>query len=496
MLRALLVGFLVVSFCQDKDEKLRQEYEEKRLQAPQNAKGQFELGKWCEKKKLREEAIKAYERAIEIDPDHEGARKALGHKKVLGRWTSEKNYADTSWWAHPKVDQKRVDDAIVKGMEYLLNQAGRLPEVKHTHNHKLRCDELVLLTAIQSGWDRNDPRFKGLLQRVLALPLDKTYHVALKAMCLAELDPLKYQQYLAQCAQFLVDNQCENGQWSYGKPTPYMPPPGTFKTTDKGPIPNIETGPEGNSRPDPKAPRPQQIEIKKGQSVGEKTGDNSNSQYAALGLRACLSGLVVVPKETITAAEAWWEKNQKSDGGWGYGAGPNGDSGRPNEPSWGSMTAGAVGCLVIYKYYRSRVWEDKADWRGASSITRGCSWIGSNLTYTANPRHPEINAWQYYFYYAVERAGRLLETEHFGSREWYPEGANALLGRQAADGSWPPEDWGGQQGLQGMTKQMKDQLLPGVITETCFAILFLRRATPKLDDTIKIQSGDQRFEKK
>jgi len=464
--------------AQDPDERTRQQYEEIRLQAAQNAKGQYELGKWCERKRLREEAIKAYERAIEIEPEFEAARKALGHKKVLGRWTSEKNYADSSWWAHPKVDQKRVDDAIVKGVEVLLNQVGKWPDAQ-SFNLKFRYDELVLLTALESGWDRRDPRLVALMDRVSRLPLDRTYHVALRAMCLAAMDPLKYQQFLAQCAQFLVDNQCKSGQWTYGKPVTNLPPPGQYPTTDKGPIPNLSTGVAGDLDPKAKAaPQPKQIEIKKGKSVGEDVGDNSNSQYAALGIRACLSGLVVVPKETIQAAERWWESRQLSDGGWGY------DFANFPQQSWGSMTAGAVGCLAIYKYYRSRVWGEKVDWKADPGIRRGAAWLGQKLTYGGNPNHPFGNLWHHYWVYAVERAGRLLETEQFSGREWYPEGANWLLSRQNADGSWQEEAWG---------QNPKAGHIPGPVSETCFAILFLRRATPKLDDTIRIQSGDKRF---
>jgi hypothetical protein len=467
----------LTAFAQDAEERLRQEYEERRLMAPQNAKGQFDLGKWCERKRLREEAIKAYERAVEIDPEYEPARKALGHKKVLGRWTSEKDYADSSWWAHPKVDQKRVDEAVIKGVNYLLNQVGKWPDA-HSYNLKFRYDELVLLTVLESGWDRRDPRVTALIDRVVRQPLDYTYHVALRAMCLAALDPLKYQQFLAQCAQYLVDTQGKNGQWSYGKPVPHLPAPGQFPTTDKGPIPNISTGLAGDLDPRAKAaPQPKQIEIRKGQNAGPDVGDNSNSQYAALGIRACLSGLVVVPKETIAAAERWWESRQLSDGGWGY------DFANFPQQSWGSMTAGAVGCLAIYKYYRARIWGDKVDWKGDASIARGTAWLGQRLSYGSNPSHPFGNLWHHYWIYAVERAGRLLETEQLGAREWYPDGANWLLSRQNADGSWQEEAWG---------QNPKSSHIPGPVSETCFAILFLRRATPRLDDTIKIETGERR----
>jgi len=458
------------------DGAVREQYEKKRLEAPQTARGQTDLGRWCERVKLREEAVKAYERAIEIDPDFADARKALGHKKVLGRWTSDKNYADPSWWAHPKVEQKKVDAAVVRGGEWLLNNAHKLPEISHTIGSlKLRMEELVLLTLLESGWDRKDPRLTQLMQRVLSLPLDRTYHVSLRAMCLAAIDPLKYQQQLAQCAQYLVDNQADNGGWGYGQPTAI---PASFPAKEQGPV-QIETGNGGVA---PAVSKLKQIELKKLKPVGETMTDNSNAQYAALGLRACLSGLVVVPKETIQAAESYWEKNQRSDGGWAYSG--TGANRVPDDKSYGSMTAGAVGSLVIFKYYRSRVWRQAADWKGADSIKRGVEWLGKELDYAKNPNAP-YNAWQYYWFYAVERAGRLLETEQFAAKEWYPLGADPLMGRQSADGSWTEEKWD----APGGTMSAKFMLAPGVTTETCFALLFLRRATPKTDETIQIKTG-------
>src|ERR1051326_4328986 len=52
-------------------------------------------------------------------------------------------------------------------------------------------------------------------------PLERTYKVVLQAMILEEVDRVKHQHRIVQCAQFLVDNQCQNAQWSYGEPTVY-----------------------------------------------------------------------------------------------------------------------------------------------------------------------------------------------------------------------------------------------------------------------------------
>lgn len=473
-----LASFLLLAF----QDKLQEEYQRKLASAPQNAKGQYDLGRWCDAKKLKAEAEKAYERALQLDSEFKPAREALGHKKVLGRWVSDKLYADSSWWAHPKVEQRKVDEAVVKGVAFLLQNVGKFPEGIHTYGGmpgarvktKLRYDELVLLTALESGFDRGDPRLKSLEQKVLSQPLDLLYHVVLRAMCLAAIDPLKHQQQLAQCAQYIVDNQNSNGGWSYGQTVTFPP---SFGTTEKGPI-RIETG--------PKARAPRQVEIKKGKNVSDKDADTdaSNSQYAALGLRACLSGLVVVPKEVVLAAESYWEKNQDPDGGWGYCAGEQGRN-PPNTKTFGSMTGGGVSALAILKYYRHRVWNESIDIQGSPSIVKGVAWLEKNLDYARNPLCA-FGAWRYYWYYAVERSGRLLETETFGSREWYPDGAHHILGRQKPDGSWPEETW---DNLPAGAMTLKQLGAPGVFYETCFAILFLRRATPKLDETIQIKTG-------
>ncbi|MCX7704034.1 MAG: DUF1570 domain-containing protein [Planctomycetota bacterium] len=58
-----------------------------------DADGFFELGLWAEDRGRRKEAEKCYVRVIELNPDHEGARERLGHKKYKDKWyTNEDDY--------------------------------------------------------------------------------------------------------------------------------------------------------------------------------------------------------------------------------------------------------------------------------------------------------------------------------------------------------------------------------------------------------------------
>ena len=104
------------------------------------------------------------------------------------------------------VDEAKVDQAIKKGVEFLRGAKTDF------HKNNWNSDELILWTFIHAGVPQDDPKFKSLFDAVMGRPLERTYRVALLAMCLEEIDRVKYQEKIAQCAQFLVDNQCKNGQ--------------------------------------------------------------------------------------------------------------------------------------------------------------------------------------------------------------------------------------------------------------------------------------------
>jgi hypothetical protein len=344
------------------------------------------------------------------------------------------------------VNEVAVDRAIKKGIEYLRTAPS--PDLKGGYQNS---DELILYTFIHAGVPETDPKFRELFGSVTTQPLRRTYKVVLLAMCLEAIDRVKYQEKIAQCAQFLVDNQCRNGQWSYGN---------AVESAQKDVrVPELRAeAPTPGAKPPAAKARAPKVTIKK-TAEGPETGDNSNSQYAALGLRACHDANVTVPKEAIEQAIKAWKESQYSEAmkakdgkprvasgvlpeGWNYKA-------DDMKPPYQAMTAGAVGSLVIYDYILGR------DWKKDPLVKSGMAWLTEKF---------EIQLWNGYSMYALERAGVLYGTETFGTRWWYREGANGLIGTQAANGSWgkDSEDW------------------HGLTWDTCFSILFLRRATRPL----------------
>jgi hypothetical protein len=179
----------------------------------------------------------------------------------------------------PGVDQRKIDQAIAKGIEFL--KPADIPAIEGRAD--LLSEELVLWTFVHAGVPYDDPRFLALWKKVVLRPLERTYDVALVAMILEEVDRVRYQKRIAQCAQFLVDNQCRNGQWDYGAPTAAVPPDVNPKELELVPP---KTPPDAKGRRvKPKVTR--KLILRKMRDGADQGGCNSNAQYAALGLRAC-----------------------------------------------------------------------------------------------------------------------------------------------------------------------------------------------------------------
>jgi hypothetical protein len=193
-------------------------------------------------------------------------------------------------------------------------------------------------------------------------------------------------------------------------------------------------------------------------------GDFSNTQFAILGLRACRSAGVDAPPETWKAALAYLRKYQRPDGGWGYVV-----QGEQDEASYASLTCAGVCSLAICLDALGT-----KDPTSDAGLRKALGWLDKNLDPTRNVGADTSSVvgpstWQYYHLYSLERAGRVLGKETIGKRPWYAEGAAWLVARQQSDGHWEDE--------AGMVGTRPKYLTP---SETCFALLFLARATRPL----------------
>ncbi len=180
--------------------------------------------------------------------------------------------------------------------------------------------------------------------------------------------------------------------------------------------------------------------------------DLSNTQFAGLGLRAA-AVLGVQPKtrhwEDLAKDALDYLEDKK--GVSGDKAGFYYERGGERHPT-GSMTAAGLTLAAIALEYGPGTQKQALQ----RAQKRALAWLGEHFSAQFNPMPEAANGqggWHYYYLYGIERVGSLFGVERFGQHPWYEEGARLLVEKQEGDGRW------------------------GNQADTCFALLFLARAT-------------------
>jgi hypothetical protein len=205
----------------------------------------------------------------------------------------------------------------------------------------------------------------------------------------------------------------------------------------------------------------------------EGQGDLSCQQYAALGYKVALERGLEIPLQVFERLTKHLLRSQYEHGGFGY---------TPMDTPTGSMTAAGAACLLICKQAfeasgRGKAWLPQIE----DGLRRAERWIEANWAGPSNPRPgrdpAEADGWQYYYLYGLERFGAFAKLEHFGKYPWYTIGAEWLLEKQEGNGRWPAP-WDRQ-----------DEF------DTCFALLFLRRASAPSTGSTSVRRFDDAFGK-
>jgi hypothetical protein len=138
--------------------------------------------------------------------------------------------------------------------------------------------------------------------------------------------------------------------------------------------------------------------------------------------------------------------------------------------TYASMTCAGVCSVAICGYGLGA-----KDPQKVAAVARGLAWLARNFKVDDNhgitrSHVADAKRWLYYYLYSIERVGKIVGIEELGKQKWYELGATYLLEKQKSNGNW----WTGIDGVQW--KQAGDI----ETADTCFAILFLTRATPPL----------------
>ncbi|MDO8349409.1 MAG: terpene cyclase/mutase family protein, partial [Planctomycetota bacterium] len=195
---------------------------------------------------------------------------------------------------------------------------------------------------------------------------------------------------------------------------------------------------------------------------GANNWDLSNTQYAALGLRAAKAIGVQVDRGIWTKMAKEVGDQQDSYGGFGYQRRSSGFD------SYASMTAAGIAVLAIC---RQALDEEREGTTLHKQIGRGWLWFARNVDAIGSTQE----RWSYY-HYGLERAAILCDVEKIDEQDWYVRGAEMLCSDQLPGGGWSSRSDGFPGNMAGRGR--------GTSVSTSFAVLFLRRKFQKVSGPV------------
>ena len=311
-----------------------------------------------------------------------------------------------------------VVKAIEKGQNWLTRKQqgnGAWPEKKWYHaTGNYGHTETALFTLAYTGVHPNRPVVEKALKVLLTRNLDYTYAISMRFMAYAYIQRKlsgarrdAVRKAMKMDARWLCQAQGTHGGWNY-------------------------------------------VSLR---GTGGRY-DLSNTQMAILALREAALAGCEIPDVVWQRSQGLYFRLQQKDGSWNYGE-HNKNRGQQC-PGYGSMTAAGLASIFITmdnlnlasgcpcRSGRSQENRGTFDRRVDAALT----WLEKNFTASKNPKDP-AGHYHYYWLYSVERVGIAAGYKYFGTHNWFKEGAEHLVKKQAGDGHW------------------------GQLHETCFAILFL-----------------------
>jgi hypothetical protein len=305
----------------------------------------------------------------------------------------------------------QVRKAIDRGVQFLRDQEkgdGSWEGVDSASvNYKGGWTSLAMLALLNAGVKPTDPIIDRGLKFLRKIEPEQTYVVSLQTMVFAEAGRNEDRERIQRNVDWLVRARVMDGPLCLG--WTYMA------------------------------------------SHGRGT-DNSNTQYALLGLHAGRLAGAKVDAEVWKSIRDYYLRTQQPDRGWFY------NPSLPSSTTLTMTTAGACGLLIsgmelntgretlrpdgtatnCGKYAENSPVADALEWIGSPNHFRPFFIRGDNIW-------NELGSNNFYNIYGIERTGRLSGQRFLGEFDWYRIGCEWLVGKQKEDGSWhqntPRDGW-------------------------------------------------------
>ena len=318
----------------------------------------------------------------------------------------------------PLVEKVRL--AIKNGKGYLLGRqrdSGSWENDAAVLSHKGGETSLAILALLTAGENPKSEAIQKGLKYLRGVPPGQTYVVALQTMAFAQAGAMEDRERIQRNVQWLIEAQKDTG-WGYTK--------------------------------------------------GGGPSDNSNTQYAVLGLHAGIEAGVQVNKDALARIRKYMLESQ-TNGAWGY------DRGGDRGPRFTMTCAGLCNLMVTgmdletgKQHIEGGVIKDCGKYDETAPVAEALRWIAARFPAEIDPnnvRRDLDTPFTYYCLYGVERTGRLTGQRFFAGHDWYEVGCRYLVAAQnKSDGFWHGNN------LDGTP-----------ILATSFALLFLAKGrTPVL----------------
>lgn len=258
----------------------------------------------------------------------------------------------------------------------------------------------------------------------------------------------EWKQLVSGATKWLLHKQTKKGGWRYGEPL-----------FPDGPANDIPQGvSEVAAKQDISATQIVLLGLSAAVRMGEKIDPKVWINAATYNLESQEQDgpeLKIIPKDAGDGKTVLMKEGDKARG-WAYYPGSKSPTeGRVS----GGMTASGVCSLIICsaELAKGGAKKDLAD-KIRRGIFDGLAWLQMNWSVNRNPGGSRSH---YYYLYGLERVGVLGSMQNIGEHNWYLEGAEFLINAQQDDGKW----------------YSKTEIEPGDVLDTCFALLFLKKAT-------------------
>jgi hypothetical protein len=406
--------------------------------------------------------------------------------------------ASVAFAGHAPAGKEEIDKAVQRGVARLKQMQaadGSWP------TNPAGATALVGLTLLECNVPPADPAIQRAATFLRAHWMDiqdsyMTYGIALTVLFFDRLGDPADTVIIQALAARLLAGQNDAGGWSYGCPAFSAEERRQLKKLlNQGVELKVKRLPTGSAtragKDNPGWPKEIQhlfsrlqhrgVVVPVRRDPGMGAGDNSNTQFAILGLWAARRRGAPV-EGALAKTMTRFRTTQHSDGGWSY---LPVKIGRGNHSfSTPSMTcAGLLGVALGFgSAFEATLRTEAKGKPGKAAAMPDLSkdpLVRAGLFYVTNVVDgplPELGspgsiADMYYVLWSIERVAVAYNLPTFGEKDWYAWGSKLLLIAQGQDGGWK----GGKFGTD---------------IDTSFALLFLRRVNLTKDLTAFMRGAD------